>query len=652
MDLENRWHRLFVLAAVAIVSVAATLSAALYARNVEYRLARTEHAGAAATQAVLIRRQLAEAVATIEGMADAARVNPQFTKSAFYRYAELALDRHPMLFALIWAEWVNHEERGAAVQAMRADGFEIPDLLTRGPDGEAVPAPQRSRYLVVRHFAPAEIASHFVGVDAMSLPGRAEPVMRGIETGEATATPPVWTALDETPSVLVGVPVYETVLPPDTVEERIESVVGTVAVGFMPQPMLSRWMNQEEEPVLQRTLLVADDGPAGPQVMFDSLAGTTPPDVDASDLEAILAHPLAIKEPAPFADRQWQVVTVPTQAFVESWRSAATPWVVLGLGALASLLLTGLVGVSLRHGASVRRFADERAEQTAELAYRVREQEKAQLSLAEANERLRATNEEMEQFVSAVSHDLKNPLLAVELMCHVAHDGIERGDNEETQQAMRRLSQSVRMMRRIIDDLIAHSRAGFAAFKGEMVDMDGLVRNIMADHIGEAHERGVLLQLEGRLPRIYGDRGRLSAIFDNLLGNAVKYAGPGSEDDERYAVIGCEEVAGGESEGLGHGAWRFFVRDNGPGVSEEHRERIFKLFERFGGDGQSTGIGLAIVARAAKAHGGRAWVEPTPGGGTTFIVEIPRLEPREPRDEIDERDEQEERRGSVSVTHR
>jgi signal transduction histidine kinase len=100
-------------------------------------------------------------------------------------------------------------------------------------------------------------------------------------------------------------------------------------------------------------------------------------------------------------------------------------------------------------------------------------------------------------------------------------------------------------------------------------------------------------------------------VFSNLLSNAVKFSPPGSRVE-----IGAEE---------GEGNWEFFVRDNGPGIPEESRGRLFTRFERLGKTGvKGAGLGLAIARRIVDLHGGEIRVDDTPGGGSTFFVKLPR----------------------------
>lgn len=619
MDVQNRWHRWLVVAIVAAVALGLTLAAFAYSRSAEFEVARARHEGAAQTRVVQTRHQLSEATAIIESMGDVARVHPRFSGEDFYAYGELALSHHPMLFSFMWTEWVPHDRREAVVQAMRDDGYDVPDLLAREEGGQVTSAPQREHYLVVRHFAPQAVSENFVGVDAMSLPGRPGAVRQAIDTGEVTATPPVWVSPEAPPSVIVGVPIYNTVDPPPDVQSRRENVIGIVALGFIPQPMLSQAM-AEQGPPLQRTVVLAEDlSGESHVVMFDSLADGLVPAQDVS-LNDLVGDPLAVVEQVSFAGRDWQVVTTPTPAFDALWRRDPTPWVVLGTGLAMTLLVATLVGGYLRHDAWKQRQAEERSRTAAELARRVAEQEKTQSALGHANRELMELNDEMEQFVSAVSHDLKNPLAAAEMLCAAAAKAFDRDRVNEAREATERLGDAMGMMRRIIDDLLEHSRAGFSAFHGELVDLDELVRTVMKEHEAEAVETGATLRVNGRLPRIYGDRGRLAAVIGNLVGNAVRYGCGGRSDRTCEVTVACERVRreqGGE-------AWRLYVRDNGPGVPPEARERIFRIFERLSADERGTGIGLAIVERAARAHGGHVWVEDTPGGGATFCVELPR----------------------------
>ena len=134
-------------------------------------------------------------------------------------------------------------------------------------------------------------------------------------------------------------------------------------------------------------------------------------------------------------------------------------------------------------------------------------------------------------------------------------------------------------------------------------------------------ERGVRISLGPDLPPIYGDRVRLRDVLVNLIENAVKFMG-----DQEHPVV---EIGAGTVTGIP----AYFVRDNGVGISERDREKIFDLFMKLDGRSPGYGLGLALAKRIVEVHGGRIWVESAgPGRGSTFWFTIPRKPERAAKD--------------------
>jgi signal transduction histidine kinase len=124
------------------------------------------------------------------------------------------------------------------------------------------------------------------------------------------------------------------------------------------------------------------------------------------------------------------------------------------------------------------------------------------------------------------------------------------------------------------------------------------------------------VEIEARLPNVYGDTKRLLELVQNLIDNAAKYMGDQPEPRISIGKAGLEDKK-----------TIFFVRDNGIGIATEHHERIFGLFNKLDPNVEGTGVGLALCKRIVEIHGGRIWVESRPGYGSTFFFSLPQ-EPR------------------------
>jgi light-regulated signal transduction histidine kinase (bacteriophytochrome) len=167
-------------------------------------------------------------------------------------------------------------------------------------------------------------------------------------------------------------------------------------------------------------------------------------------------------------------------------------------------------------------------------------------------------------------------------------------------------------MRDLIDDLLTYSRAGRGDGPLQPVDCAALVEHVVEamETVEDAREARFTI---GELPTVLGDQHQLGQLFQNLVGNAVKFV-----PEDRMPEI---EVTA-EREG---DRWRFEVADNGIGMEPAHAERIFRMFQRLHTRDEypGTGIGLAIAKKVVERHGGTIWAEPRPEGGTRFRFTLP-----------------------------
>jgi len=234
---------------------------------------------------------------------------------------------------------------------------------------------------------------------------------------------------------------------------------------------------------------------------------------------------------------------------------------------------------------------------------------------ADALAELRRSNLELEQFAYLASHDLQEPLRMVANYSElVARDYGDRLD-DEGRAFLGYAIDGAQRMRQLIHDLLDYSRAGSAPLSRRTVDAGAVVDAVAATFRAELADGGGRITRDS-LPSLLTDESQLALMFQNLVGNGLKY-----RSDAPPAVhVSCRPI---------HGGYAFGVRDNGIGIEPEYRERIFDMFQRLHPRRRypGTGIGLAICRRVAERLGGRIWVESTPGCGSTFWFEVPAATP-------------------------
>ncbi len=234
--------------------------------------------------------------------------------------------------------------------------------------------------------------------------------------------------------------------------------------------------------------------------------------------------------------------------------------------------------------------------------------------LARANGELSRKNRELDEFTYVVSHDLKEPVRTLIAFS----DFLQRdcGDtlNEDGREYVQHLVDASRRMRALIHDLLNLSRAGRVTADFATVDLGEVIATLKADFAELIRTKAGDVRITGTLPAVWGDRVRIGQLFGNLLTNGLKYQrGPSPtvevgalpEDSRDWATL--------------------YVKDDGIGIDPRFHAKIFQLFRRLHtrDEYEGTGAGLAICQKIVQAHGGRIWVESTPGEGSTFFLTLP-----------------------------
>ncbi len=232
--------------------------------------------------------------------------------------------------------------------------------------------------------------------------------------------------------------------------------------------------------------------------------------------------------------------------------------------------------------------------------------------LESKNAELKAKNAELEQFTYSVSHDLKTPLITIMGFLGIMENAVATGNREEVDDAISRISAAAGSMAKLLDDLLELSRIGRVVNPSEHVPFSLIVEEAIQRVASQIAEAAVTVHVEPDLPTVYGDRGRLVEVIQNLVDNAVKYSC--DRPDARVDIGGKRE----EKQAILH------VRDNGIGIERRYHDRVFELFRQLDQKCSGTGIGLALAKRIIEEHNGRIWVESDgPGTGSTFCFSIP-----------------------------
>jgi signal transduction histidine kinase len=218
----------------------------------------------------------------------------------------------------------------------------------------------------------------------------------------------------------------------------------------------------------------------------------------------------------------------------------------------------------------------------------------------------------MSAFSYSIAHDLRAPLRAMSGFAHLLTEEFPQEPGSLGKEYTDRITAGAAQMQAMINDLLEYSRLSRTEVVCVGLDPAPIVEAVIGRLAPEIRDKSAQVVIDRPLPRVLAHDVTLTQVFDNLLSNALKFVAPGVAPQVR---VGGEETADGI---------RLWVEDNGIGISPEHHDRIFGIFERLNsvGDYPGTGIGLAIVKRAVERMRGKTGVEPRPGGGSRFWIHL------------------------------
>jgi PAS domain S-box-containing protein len=254
---------------------------------------------------------------------------------------------------------------------------------------------------------------------------------------------------------------------------------------------------------------------------------------------------------------------------------------------------------------------------------------RAEKELQKMAEDLERSNKDLEQFAHVTSHDLKEPLRMVTGFTGLLKSYCKGKLDAKAEEYISFASDAATRMQGLIEDLLAYSRAGRERTMAS-VDIDAIVTAALKNLQFSIEDSGAVITRDA-LPQVTANAVELTQVFQNLIGNAIKFREPGAKPEIHISARkGAEKVSGVSVQVSGKqntetSAWLFSVRDNGIGIDPSFNDRIFMIFNRLHTRDEypGTGVGLAICKKVVERYGGRIWVESGLGQGSTFWFTIP-----------------------------
>jgi len=231
--------------------------------------------------------------------------------------------------------------------------------------------------------------------------------------------------------------------------------------------------------------------------------------------------------------------------------------------------------------------------------------------LAQSNVQLRRSNENLEQFAYVASHDLQEPLRIMASYSELLNKRYKNKLDADADDFIKYIVESARHMQKLITDILAYSRIGRIDAVVSEVDFNSVLGRVISSMNLEIERNKAVITYD-ELPTLTVNESSIVQLFQNLIGNAMKFRG---EQPPQIHISVKKQGA----------EWQFCVRDNGIGIEEKFKEKIFQIFQRLHGREKypGTGIGLSICKKIVETHGGRIWVESELSKGSTFYFTIP-----------------------------
>jgi light-regulated signal transduction histidine kinase (bacteriophytochrome) len=249
----------------------------------------------------------------------------------------------------------------------------------------------------------------------------------------------------------------------------------------------------------------------------------------------------------------------------------------------------------------------------AKLRAEIDERLEAERELKEKTSALARSNADLEQFAYVASHDLQEPLRMVSSYVQLIEKRYRGQIDEQADKYIRYAVEGAKRMQALIAGLLEYSRVGRLDEPFGVVDTSGALDQALSNLRTAIEESGARVT-RGPLPSVTGNGGRIAQVFQNLIGNAIKFR----RRDERPRIHVSATPQAKD--------WAFTVADNGIGIDPQYLDRIFVIFQRLHTRAEypGTGIGLSICKKVVERHGGRIWVASRPGEGASFMFTLPR----------------------------
>lgn len=596
---EQAGHRWWFPTIVLAVSLGLTIFATYYAARTMRLQGRQAFNSAAIEAHAAVRGRMNSYLALLRGGSAFFAASDDITRDDFHKYVEnLQITAFfPGIQGIGFTMKMDSSEVPALLEKARKEGFENFRIWPMVPNEEIH---------TIYYLEPLDVRNRAaIGYNMYTEPVRRKAMQQACDSGMPVATSRV-TLVQEImgpvqPGFLIYMPVYAGGNTPPSIEERRKLLKGFIYSPFRAEDLFDNVFGQG---VLKAADVSIYDGKEIRPENLLHQAGTFDNPSDRSSYRMTL--------PLKVAERSW-TLQFHSHSYGQHW------WFVAAVFA-AGAVLTGVLFVLT--------LLEAKAHTRVELVNRQLTESEA--SLREARQRLVEQNQNLERIVQErtarlsetvrdleavlyhVAHDLRAPVRAMGSFATILHeDYVERLD-ERAQGYLNRISNSATRMDRLVNDLLAYGRLAQMPVQVETVSLQKAVTTALDRVQDDIDRRSAVVEVQEDLPRVCAHAGVLTEALCRLLDNALKFVAP---EQRPHIVI---SATNGEMV-------RLKISDNGIGIEPEYHERIFRVFEKLHPHTAypGTGIGLAIVKKAAEKMGGTVGVDSKPGSGSCFWLDLP-----------------------------
>jgi signal transduction histidine kinase len=470
------------------------------------------------------------------------------------------------------------EEKDAFVQAQRLQGLTHFSIT---PPGE------RSDYFPIIYLEPQDRRNRAaIGYDMFAEAVRNQAMSRARDEGRSAASGKVQLVQEidpvKQPGFLLYMPVYRGGRVPATVVERRAQLLGFVYSPFRAHDLFQHIFPQSLPDV--RFQIHEGSAPSPETLLFES----EPREPDLTPLSAAV--------PFQFSGHRWTIQFETTREFAEGSHRFLIPWI-LSAGLAVSLLLFGITGALAAAHRQLRK---------AEAALK-NHVDHLEETVAARTAELRESVSELEHMSYSLVHDMRAPLRAIQSFSTMLEESSGAGLKPDARDYLGRIRRAANRMDALIRDVLSYGEVVRQELPLCPLEVGPIVRGILESYPGLAEAD---ITVADDIPPVLANEAALTQCFSNLLLNAVKFAKPGLSP--KITITG---------QPLSNGV-RVCVTDNGIGIPKPMHEKVFGLFERLDNTKEGTGVGLAMVRKAAERMGGTVSLDSEPGVGTRFCLEL------------------------------